>query len=129
VTKLTLGLSTAALFFGWVLASPVARAGDPAAGADVFKTECSECHAVKEGRNKKGPSLFGIVGRKAATISDFSYSDALRSHGDWVWTADKLHWYLSQPVKQADPGTKMKYDGLDDPKKLDDLISYLGTIH
>lgn len=129
MTKLFLGLCTATLVFGWVLASPLARAGDASAGSDVFKTECSECHSIKEGRNKKGPSLFGVVGRKAATIPDYSYSDALRAKTDWVWTPDKLHNYLSQPAKQADPGTKMKYDGLSDAKQLDDLISYLSTVH
>ncbi|WP_254063449.1 c-type cytochrome [Rhodanobacter sp. L36] len=109
--------------------SPLVRAGDASAGSDVFKSECAECHSVKQGRNKKGPSLFGIVGRKAASLPDYNYSDALRSHTDWVWTADKIHSYLSQPAKQADPGTKMKYDGLSNAKDLDDLISYLGTIH
>jgi cytochrome c len=129
VTKLFLGLCTATLVFGWVLASPPARAGDASAGSDVFKTECSECHSIKQGRNKKGPSLFGVVGRKAATIPDYGYSDALRSKTDWVWTPEQLHTYLSQPAKQADPGTKMKYDGLSDAKQLDDLISYLSTVH
>lgn len=129
MTKLFLGLCTATLIVGWVLASSPARAGDASAGSDVFKTECSECHSIKEGRNKKGPSLFGVVGRKAATISDYQYSDALRAKTDWVWTPEKLHSYLSQPAKQADPGTKMKYDGLSDAKQLDDLISYLSTVH
>jgi len=129
VTKLFLGLCTAILISGWALASPPARAGDASAGSDVFKTECSECHSIKEGRNKKGPSLFGIVGRKAASLPDYQYSDALRGKTDWVWTTDKLHEYLSQPAKQADPGTKMKYDGLSDAKQLDDLISYLSTVH
>ena len=121
-------LAVAGFLFGGMVGSCAAWADDASAGASVFKTECSECHSVKEGRNKKGPSLFGIVGRSAGTISDYSYSDALRQ-AHWVWTADKLHSYLSQPAKQANPGTKMKYSGLTDPKQLDDLISYLSTIH
>ena len=129
MTKLILGMSAAVLVLGATLAPPRALAGDASAGADVFKKECSECHTTKEGRNKKGPSLFGIVGRKAASIEGYNYSDALKARTDWVWTTDKLHWYLSQPVKQANPGTKMKFDGLDDPKALDDLITYLGTAH
>ncbi|HEV7777069.1 MAG TPA: c-type cytochrome [Luteibacter sp.] len=128
VTKFTLGLCTATLVFGWALASPPAHAGDASAGSNVFKTECSECHTVKEGRNKKGPSLFNIVGRKAGTIPDYNYSDAVKQ-AQWVWTAEKLHSYLSQPAKQANPGTKMKYEGLDDAKQLDDLITYLDTLH
>lgn len=105
-----------------------ALAGDAGAGADVFKQECAECHSVKQGKNKKGPSLFGIVGRHAGSIADYSYSDALKN-AQWDWTADKLHWYLSQPAKQANPGTKMKYSGLDDAKQLDDLIAYLQSNH
>lgn len=113
---------------GWLLTSSLAWAGDASAGADVFKSECSECHSIKQGRNKKGPSLFGIVGRSAGTLTDYSYSDALHQ-AQWSWTDDKLHGYLSQPAKQANPGTKMKYSGLNDPKQLEDLISYLDTIH
>jgi cytochrome c len=113
---------------GWAAAPPPARAGDADAGKDVFKSECAECHAVKEGRNKKGPSLFGIVGRKAGSVADYDYSDALKQ-SPWTWTADQLHTYLSQPAKKANPGTKMKYEGLDNAKDLEDLISYLDTLH
>jgi cytochrome c len=121
-------VAAAGLYLGGASLGSVAVAGDASAGSDVFQTECSECHSVKEGRNKKGPSLFGIVGRTSGTAPDYKYSDALlQAH--WVWTPDKLHSYLSQPAKQANPGTKMKYDGLTDPKQLDDLISYLSTIH
>lgn len=121
-------MAMAALAFGWTLASPLSHAGDASAGADVFKSECAECHSPKQGKNKKGPSLFGIVGRAAGTAPDYNYTDALKQ-AHWNWTEDKLHWYLSQPAKQANPGTRMKYDGLNDPKQLDDLISYLGTLH
>ena len=124
-----LRLATAAvLATGWAAAAPLAHAGDASAGKDVFKSECSECHTVKEGRNKKGPSLFGIVGRKAGSIGDYDYSDALKQ-SKWTWTSEQLHTYLSQPAKKANPGTKMKYDGLTDAKQLDDLISYLDTLH
>ena len=122
------GIALGALVVGWLAASPAARAGDATAGADVFKSECAECHTVKEGRNKKGPSLFGIVGRKSGSLPDYNYSDALKNIG-WTWTPEQLHTYLSQPAKQANPGTKMKYDGLDNAKDLDDLLSYLATLH
>jgi cytochrome c len=68
------------------------------------------------------------VGRKAASLPDYHYSDAL-TQANWVWTEEKLHSYLSQPAKQANPGTKMKYEGLTDSKQLEDLISYLSTVH
>lgn len=129
IVRQSLRLAAMALLAsGAALASPLARAGDAKAGADVFKSECAECHAVKEGRNKKGPSLFGIVGRKAGSVTDYDYSDALKQ-SPWTWTPQQLHTYLSQPAKIANPGTKMKYDGLTDATQLDDLISYLDTLH
>jgi cytochrome c len=121
-------MMVAGLFSGWMLASPLTHAGDASAGADVFKSECAECHSPRQGKNKKGPSLFGIVGRAAGTAPDYNYTDALKL-AHWNWTTDKLHWYLSQPAKQANPGTRMKYSGLDDARQLDDLITYLGTLH
>jgi cytochrome c len=129
MTKSIAGCCGVALLLGLACGSPHVRAGDATAGAEVFKSECAECHTVKQGRNKKGPSLFGIVGRKAASLPDYKYTDALRARTDWVWTPEKLHDYLSQPAKQANPGTRMKYDGLTDAKQLDDLITYLGTVH
>lgn len=126
--RMSRGSVVAVLVIGWMLASPMLHAGDASAGADVFKAECAECHSPREGKNKKGPSLFGIVGRPAGSIADYNYSDALKQ-AHWTWTTDKLHDYLSQPAKKANPGTKMKYDGLDDTRQLEDLITYLGTLH
>ena len=117
-----------ATFLHGLGASSAAHAGDAKAGSDVFQSECSDCHSLQAGRNKKGPSLFGVVGRKAASVPDYHYSDALRARTDWVWTAEQLQTYLSQPAKRADPGTKMKYDGLDNSQQLSDLIAYLQTI-
>jgi cytochrome c len=122
-------LRPAACVLGWALAVLPAHAADAAAGSGVFKAECAECHSMRAGRNKKGPSLFGIVGRQAATLPDYAYSDALRSRSAWTWTPERLRSYLSRPARQANPGTKMKYDGLSDAGELDDLIIYLGTVH
>lgn len=113
----------ASLFYvGWVRAAP---AGNPEAGSDVFASECSDCHSVRQGKNKKGPSLFGVVGRKSASIADFNYSDAMRSLNT-VWTVEKIETYITNP-KAMVPGGKMKYDGLADPKARADLLAYLAT--
>jgi cytochrome c len=116
------------LLLGSAIAPRRVLAGDASAGRDVFRSECSECHSIREGRNKKGPSLFSIVGRHAGALPDYRYSDALK-RADWTWTPGTLQWYLAQPAKQANPGTKMKYDGLDDAEQRDDLIRFLGTLH
>lgn len=126
--KLRRSAAIAGTVIVWMLHAPTAMAGDPKAGADVFKSECAECHTIRQGKNKRGPSLFGIVGRQAGSVADYDYSDALKN-APWTWTADKLHGYLSQPSRKANPGTRMKYGGLDDPRQLDDLLSYLDSFH
>lgn len=102
-------------------------AGDPERGLVVFKSECAECHSVKEGRNKKGPSLFQAFGRPAAQSAGFAYSDALKNTG-WVWDDAHLKAYLDKPVSKSNPGGKMKYDGLSDAHALEDVIAYLQTL-
>lgn len=101
-------------------------AADVARGGDVFAEECAECHSVREGKNKKGPSMFGVVGRRAATVADASYSDALKGSG-LTWTPDKLDAYLAAPKKFV-PGGKMKYDGLADAAERASLLAYLATL-
>ncbi len=113
-----------------VLASTVSlqaqAAADVAKGGDVFAEECAECHSVREGKNKKGPSMFGVVGRKAAAVPDAVYSDALKGSG-LTWTPDKLDAYLAAPKKFV-PGGKMKYDGLAGAAERASLLAYLATL-
>jgi cytochrome c len=97
--------------------------GDVKAGAKVFADECAECHSMKEGRNRKGPSIFGVVGRKAGTLSDYDYSDAIKRSGI-VWNDDRLDAYLASPNKLV-PGGKMRYDGLSNATARRDLLAYL----
>src|SRR3569832_1301644 len=82
-------------------------AGDAGHGGDVFDAECSDCHSLKQGKNKKGPSLFGEDSQKAASVADFSYSDAMKASGI-VWTPDQIDAYIAQP-KKAVPNCKMNF--------------------
>jgi cytochrome c len=102
--------------------------GDEGRGADVYKAECAECHSVKEGRNKKGPSLFLVFNRRAAQVEGFAYSDALKNTG-WHWDEARLRAYLDKPASKSNPGGKMKYDGLRDEQAMEDLLAYLQTLH
>jgi cytochrome c len=102
-----------------------APGADAKIGGDVFDQECSDCHSIKPGKNKKGPSLFGVVGRKSGTVADFAYSEAMLA-SSIVWTADKIEAYVTNP-KTAVPGNKMKYDGLADAKAREDLLAFLAA--
>ncbi len=107
-------------------AAPAARAADPTAGQAVFKTQCGVCHAVVQGKNMVGPSLFGLAGRKSGTVEGFRYSTANKT-AEIVWSAATLDKYLQAP-REVVPGTTMTYAGLKDETKRADLIAYLETL-
>jgi cytochrome c len=108
------------------IGASVALAQDADNGAEVFK-RCRACHDVGDtAKNKVGPLLNGIIGRKAGTIDGFNYSDANKKAGaeGWVWTEEKMMEYLLNP-RAAMPGNKMAYAGLKDEQDRKDLIAYL----
>jgi len=100
-------------------------AQDLSKGSGLFATHCSECHSLKEGKDKKGPSLFGTFGAKAGQRPGFAYSDALHA-SSIVWSADNLNAYITNPKKLV-PGGKMKYDGLDNAADRADLVAFLAS--
>jgi cytochrome c len=108
-------------------AGGAARAADAVAGQAVFKSQCGICHSVQAGRNMIGPSLAGIVGRKAGLEPNFHYSAANKSSG-LTWDEATLDRYLTNP-QAAVPHTIMTYGGLKDATKRADLIAYLATLH
>jgi len=98
---------------------------DPKAGeADVGL--CKVCHAFnKGGAAVVGPDLYGVVGRKIASVEGFNYTAALKAHeGDW--TFEKLDAWLTNPATFA-PGTMMAFPGIPDTKKRADVIAYLNA--
>jgi cytochrome c len=100
-----------------------ARAQD---GAQLFKTDCAVCHSAEAGQNKVGPSLFGVVGRKAGTEAAYTYSDAMKKSGV-TWMPDQLDQYLANP-KGVVPNTKMIFLGLKKPEDRKAIIDYLATL-
>jgi cytochrome c len=117
----------AGLLLAMVQVSPVAaQDGNAEEGAEVFK-KCRACHDVgPEAKNKVGPVLNDIIGRKAGTIDGFAYSDANKTSGDGglVWTEEVLFKYLENPLVFM-KGTKMAFAGLKDPQDRKDVIAYL----
>jgi len=100
-------------------------AGDAAKGKIAF-LQCQTCHSGDAGVNKIGPSLHGVVGRKASSVPGYSYSAA--NHASRItWTEEKLFQYLEKPQRVV-PGTKMSFAGFSDPQKRADVIAYLKTL-
>ena len=107
-------------------ASPSFAAGNAVNGKVVFG-RCAICHTVnKGGSNGLGPNLFGVVGRKAATLAGYSYSGPLKGSGI-TWTTDKLKAWVSGPQRMV-PGTKMAFAGISNPSQQDDVVAYLATL-
>jgi cytochrome c len=112
------------------LAAPALADGDVAKGEKVFK-KCTACHAVGvDAKNKVGPELNGIVGRKVAAVEGFKYSPAMTEFGagDKVWDDETLHTYLADP-KGVVPKTKMAFAGLKKDDERDDVIAYLNQFN
>jgi cytochrome c len=100
-----------------------ASAQDAALGEKVF-LKCRACHQIGEGaKNAVGPVLNGVVGRKAGTYPDYSYSDANKNSG-LTWDDATLKEYLKNPRVKV-PSTKMIFPGLPKDEDIDNVIAYL----
>jgi nitrite reductase (NO-forming) len=107
-------------------AQPIAAAappagGDPAAGRLAFR-KCQACHSMEPGKAILGPSLAGLIGRKAGSEAGYSYSPALKQ-ANIVWDAKTLDAYLSDPQKFI-PGNKMPFPGLKTDHDRADIIAF-----
>jgi cytochrome c len=114
--KLTL---SALVVIASTAAASAAFAQDVAAGKSSFN-KCLACHAIGEGaKNKIGPELNGLDGRKAGTVEGFSYSDADKNSGI-TWNEAEFKDYIKDP-KAKIPGTKMAFAGIKNEKEVDGL--------
>jgi cytochrome c len=114
----------AATFVTAVLAfAPGALAQDLKAGENSFK-KCLPCHAVGEAaKNKVGPVLNGLEGRKSGTIEGYSYTEANKNSGI-VWSAETFADYIKDPRAKI-PGTKMIFAGIKNDAEIASLWAYL----
>ena len=96
--------------------------GDSAKGKKVF-VKCMACHTVEAGKNKVGPSLHGIIGRKSGSLEGFTYSDAMKN-ANITWNEAELDKYLTNPKKDV-PGNKMAFPGLPKADDRANVIAYL----
>lgn len=121
--RLGSAFTVAAVAILGLTAGPQASWGaDASAGKQVFK-KCITCHKLEAGKNGVGPSLHGIVGRKAGTAPGYRYSKAMKE-ADFVWTRERLDEWLINPRKMI-AGTKMPFAGLPSQEDRDNVIEYL----
>ena len=106
---------------------PALAKADPKKG-EASVALCKVCHSFDKGAPSPiGPNLYGVVGRKIASLEGFNYSPALKakaSEGDW--TFEHLDLWLTNPQAFA-PGTTMAFPGIPDLKTRADVIDFLRT--
>ena len=119
---------TASSLVGLLLAAlptAVPAAGNAVSGKEVYRTRCLGCHGSGGIENTLGPSLVGIIGRKAGTGESGVHSRVMTESG-FRWDETTLRIFLAAPAKTV-AGTIMP-PSIDDPQEIDDLIAYLKTL-
>ncbi|MEK6734228.1 MAG: cytochrome c family protein, partial [Pseudomonadota bacterium] len=93
----------------------------------ILAKKCAVCHDfTKNGPNRVGPNLWGIVNNKKAHRADYTYSKALAGKGG-VWSYEDLFHMIHKPMEFL-PGTKMNFIGFKKPEDVADVIAYLRSL-
>ena len=122
---LILALSGMAYMLSSPSALPQASQGtEGVSGQQAFNNACRTCHMVRQGDNRLGPNLHGIVGRKAGSLPDYGFSSAMKEAG-FVWDEEKLDRFMANPDEVV-PGNSMKpYGGLSSGEDRKKIIAFL----
>lgn len=104
-----------------------AEAQDSAAGKAPFG-KCQACHAVGMGaKNKLGPELNGLAGRKAGAVGGYQYTPALKNSG-FAWDQASFAAFMQNPKTKV-PGNKMAFAGMKDQAEIASLWTYLTRLN
>jgi len=105
-------------------------AQDSSQGSKLFEMTCTPCHNYEKGAQPdmygQTLNLYGVVGRKAASVEGFQYSEDLRMSGIG-WDEAKIDCFITAP-KNMIPGTRMELPGVDDEKVRRDIVRFLGSL-
>ena len=107
-------------------AAVVAESNSDNGGLELaFNGHCRECHEFDKGDNRLGPTLYGVVGRKAGTVPGFAYSDSLKSSGI-TWDEKMLDQFIANPDALI-PGNNMGaiFSGMEDAGERAKIIDFL----
>ena len=111
----------------FMLLSGAAIAQDDAGADDArlaFNNHCRTCHTTNEGDNRLGPSLYGVVGREAASLPDFAYSSAL-ANADLVWDEETLDRFIENPDSVVSGNNMKPFAGVSSIDERAKIIAHL----
>lgn len=107
-----------------------AAAGSAAGGRDpqvAFNNACRTCHSPREGDHRLGPSLGGVMGRKAGSIDGYQFSSAMKG-SNIVWDETTLDAFIANPDKVVHGNAMKPYGGIDSAEQRGEIIAYLKSI-
>jgi cytochrome c len=121
----------AAVLCAAILSQPNAsQAQNLAEDRKLFETTCTPCHNYDKGGEPDmyglTLNLYGVVGRKSASVAGFQYSEDLRK-ADVVWDEAIIDKFITAP-KKLFPGTRMELSGVEDVKTRTSIIRYLRSL-
>jgi cytochrome c len=124
---LSVGVAACAVLVLLSTETALAVTGDAVRGERAFQ-RCFSCHSVDpyETANLQGPTLYRVMGRAAAAVPGFDYSDAMKAKAaaGLVWDSETLDRYIGDP-EEVVPGTRMSVPPLRDALERADIIAYL----
>jgi cytochrome c len=100
------------------------RGADVERGKAVFE-QCAACHSLDGTGDYDGPTLKGVIGRKAGSLEDYRYSAAMK-RSEVVWDAATVDKYVADPQAFI-PGNRMAFAGISDKTQREDLIAFLAV--
>ena len=104
--------------------SALPQATEPTSEQQAFNNACRTCHVTREGDNRLGPNLHKVMGRKAGSLPNYSYSSAMKE-ADFTWDEAKLDRFIASPDEVV-PGNKMKpYGGLTNKEDREKIVAFL----
>lgn len=99
----------------------------PEGGKLVFNNACRTCHSNDAGDHRLGPSLHGVVGRKAGSIEGYAFSSAMKQ-SDIVWDEKNLDAFMKDPNAVVHGNAMKPFGGIADAKQREQIIAYLKSI-
>jgi cytochrome c len=102
----------------------VSQGAEAASEQQAFNNACRTCHVMREGDNRLGPNLHKIIGRKAGSLPDYNYSNAMKEAG-FVWDKEKLDRFIANPDEVVSGNSMKPYNGLTSSDDRTKIIAFL----
>lgn len=108
-------------------AAPAMAAEESGDGMLAFNNACRTCHSFKAGDNRLGPTLHGVVGRKAGSVEGFQFSSAMSGSGI-TWDEKNLDQFIENPDKVVHGNAMKPFGGIADASERAKIVDYLKTL-